>query len=147
MPSVSLASRFIIASLIINIVVAGACSIFMFADFTPFTRDFGVDNTARQILSCLYFAIAFMSLFALARALQQSAFSPASSPEAWGTLLWIAWGLFPLQIVYKLLTLIVVTDKAVPVIWFNLGIAIFHGISLTLAYKAANGDIKLKQPV
>jgi hypothetical protein len=108
-------------SLFVNVVVAGICSILLFIDYTPFTKSFGIDNTARQILSCIYLAIALVSLYPLIR---------SSAME------WIVWGLLPMQIIYKLLTVVIVKDKKVPIIWFNLGIALLHLTTLYFEVKS-----------
>jgi hypothetical protein len=133
MVSTKLAVTFIVISLIVNVIVAGACSILLFINFTPFTNSFGDDTTARQILSCIYLSIATISFYALARSLYQ--YYQKSKSNALETLQWVGWGLFPIQIVYKLLTVVIVLDKKAPVIWVNLAIAILHSISLFLYTK------------
>jgi hypothetical protein len=115
-----IATKFLVISLLINVLVAGACSILLFIDVTPFTKSFGADDTSRQILSCIYLSIAVTSLFALAvKDMEQM----------------VVWGLLLIQIIYKLLTVAVVKDKSSPIIWTNLGIAMFHTITLILLKK------------
>ena len=146
MVSTKLAVTFAVISLLVNIIVAGACSILIFIDFTPFTKSFGVDTTARQILSCIYLSIATLSFYALARSLHQSSWSPSTSADALATLQWIEWGLFPMQIIYKLFTVAAVKDKRVPIIWFNLAVAILHTVSLYLSYKSKLHDSQTVKP-
>jgi len=133
MVSTKLAVTFIVISLIVNVIVAGACSILLFINFIPFTNSFGDDTTARQILSCIYLSIATISFYALGRSLYQ--YYQKSKSDALQTLQWIGWGLFPMQIIYKLLTVVIVLDKKAPVIWVNLAIAILHSTSLFLSTK------------
>ncbi|MEI8223804.1 MAG: hypothetical protein WCG20_01635 [bacterium] len=80
---------------------------------------FGDVTPARQILSSLYMAIAVASFVALA--LPQYGIA-------------IALVLFPIQILYKLSTLVTVSSKSNPVIWCNLAISIVHAISLYTIY-------------
>jgi hypothetical protein len=79
------------------------------------TNVFGENTAARQILSCLYLSIAIFSTIGL---FDQRYFIK------------IALILFPMQIVYKLLTLIAVKDKKNPVPYYNLGISILHSFSI-----------------
>jgi hypothetical protein len=105
----------------VNILVAGMMGTLLFINSSsPIIEVFGGTTPARQILSCIYLAIATMSTIALVHRSQ---------------LIKIAIVLFPVQIVYKLLTLIAVTDKLNPIIWSNLIISILHLISLYIIYK------------
>ena len=81
---------------------------------------FGPPTPARQILSCVYLSIAIMSSVALIS--KRKTIS-------------IAIVLFPVQIVYKILTLIAVSDILNPVPWSNLAVSILHAYSLYLIYK------------
>ena len=78
---------------------------------------FGARSTAREILTCMYLTILFVSSICLIRG--DMSVSTAQS-------------LFGFQIMYKLLTLIVIRNKKAPVYWFNGAIALFHGVTLTL---------------
>jgi hypothetical protein len=105
---------FIQIGLLINILVAGFFGITLL-NKKLHTNIYGVDNTSRQILSSLYLSIASISIFALFN-------------EKY--LINIALVLFPFQIVYKILTVFLITDKRNPVLWSNLIIAIYLGITL-----------------
>ncbi len=78
-------------------------------------RVFGPDSPSRRILASVYLAIAAASVVAVIHA---------------GVRRPIASVLLPLQICYKLLTLVFVTDRSNPVPWANLGISILHGATL-----------------
>jgi hypothetical protein len=104
----------------INVLIAGTVGILLFADHDRFKEIYGKETVARRILSCVYLSIALTSAYALAFSEQ---------------MLSIALVLFPLQIVYKLLTYFVIEDKKNPVLWFNLGISLIHGSTLFLTLK------------
>jgi hypothetical protein len=106
----------VLASFVINVLVAGSLGLLLFFKLLPrITRVYGEDTPARQILSCLYLSIAMVSMCALL-------FSSLMVP--------IAVVLFPLQIIYKLLTLLAVKDRRNPVPWWNLAISIILFLSL-----------------
>lgn len=103
-------------SYIVNILVAGLMGILLFFDLGDrVIRVYGENTAARQILSCLYLSIAIFSIFGL--------FSQAYFIK-------IALILFPMQIVYKLLTLVAVKDRKNPVPYANLAISILHSFSV-----------------
>lgn len=112
----------IMTSLIVNVVVAG-----FFGFVTGFNLKsilprlevvFGPDTPARRILSSLYIAIALISLVAI----------------VWPPVrLNIIVVLFPLQILYKILTFYFVADLKNPVPWWNVVISVLHGLSLWVA--------------
>ncbi len=104
---------------IINVLVAGTMALLLMIDEPHMKKVFGESNPARQILSSLYMSIAVASLVAL--------IYPQFS-------ITIALVLFPLQILYKLSTLITVSSKNNPVIWWNLVISIVHVMSLYTIY-------------
>jgi|AntRauMFilla1563_2_1112583.scaffolds.fasta_scaffold20052_2 hypothetical protein len=80
---------------------------------------FGPDTPARGILTCVYIAILIISLYALVRA-------GLGAPQV---ALGIALVLFPLQILYKAATAIVVgVDN--PVVIANLGVIALHSVTL-----------------
>jgi hypothetical protein len=106
----------ITTSYIVNIAVAGMMGTLLFLNLGErITKVFGENTAARQILACLYLSIAIFSTIGL--------FNHEYFIQ-------IALVLFPLQIVYKLLTLIAVKDKKNPVPYYNLGISILHMFSI-----------------
>jgi hypothetical protein len=100
---------------VVNIVVAGVIGLLILGGSPRMTRVYGEDSPARRILACLYLAIAAASAYALLDAER---------------LIAIAVVLFPVQIVYKLLTLVVVRDRRNPVLWWNLAISVLHAVAL-----------------
>ena len=104
---------------LINVLVAGVMASLLMVDERHITKVFGETTPARQILSSLYMAIAIASFVALC--------IPYYS-------ITIALVLFPIQILYKLSTLITVSSKSNPIIWWNLVISIVHAISLYTIY-------------
>ena len=100
--------------LIINILVAGFFGISLL-NKKFHTKIYGPDSTSRQILSSLYLSIAILSIVAL-------------SNENY--LIQIVLILFPFQIIYKILSVFLITDKRNPVLWSNLAISIYLGIDL-----------------
>ncbi len=109
----------ITVSHLINVLVAGVMALLLMSNERHMKKVFGEVTPARQILSSFYFAIAVASLVAL--------IAPQYS-------IVIASVLFPIQILYKLSTLVTVSSKSNPVIWCNLLISIFHAISLYIIY-------------
>lgn len=114
----------ILLSLLVNVFVAGYMGTvigFSLNRALPRLDEvFGPDTPARRILACLYLAIAAASIVAIASA---------------DFRLPIVRVLFPIQILYKLLTLIFVTDRKNPVPWTNLAISGLHGVSLYSAFQ------------
>lgn len=114
---------FILLSLVVNILVAGYMGLaigFRLKRILPRMDDvFGPDTTSRQILACLYLAIAVCSIVALADS---------------GLRLRIIVVLFPLQMFYKVLSAFLVTERSNPVPKANLAISILHGVSLYVAF-------------
>ena len=113
----------IVASLVVNIAVAG-----FFGLATGFSLNsilpkldvvFGPDTPSRRILACLYLAIAAVSAVAL-----------LAAPLRMG----IVVVLLPLQILYKMLTVLLVADWTNPVPWWNLVICALHAASLWIAF-------------
>ena len=98
---------FIQIGFLINILVAGFFGITLL-NKKLHTKIYGVDSTSRQILSSLYLAITSISIFALFNE---------------NYLMKIALVLFSFQIVYKVLSVFLITDKRNPVLWSNLIIA------------------------
>ena len=106
---------------IVNVLIAGMMGTLLFFNSTsPIIEVFGPITPARQILSCVYLSIAVMSSIALISKSKRTS---------------IAVVLFPIQIVYKILTLISVSDILNPVPWSNLAISILHAYSLYLIFK------------
>lgn len=85
------------------------------------TEVYGRDTPARRILSCVYGAIGIVSLYALL----QLAFGNADTARAIGQTL------FPLQIVYKLMTAVALWVLH-PVVMANLGISALLALTLLL---------------
>lgn len=113
--------KFVYLSHIVNVLVAGMMgSLLFFNSNSQIIEVFGPQTPARQILSCVYLSIAIMSSVALIS--KRKTIS-------------IAIVLFPVQIVYKILTLIAVSDILNPVPWSNLAVSILHAFSLYLIYK------------
>ncbi len=102
--------------LIINILVAGGFG-FSLVNKRLHTKIYGIDNTSRQILSSLYLAIAIINIVAL---LNENYLKN------------IVLVLFLFQIIYKILTVFFLTDKRNPILWTNLIIAIYLGLTLCL---------------
>jgi hypothetical protein len=113
----------ILLSLFVNVFVAGymgAVIGFSLNRALPRLDEvFGPDTPSRRILACLYLAIAAVSIVAIA---------------VGDFRLPIVRVLLPLQIFYKLLTLILVTDRKNPVPWTNLAISGLHFFSLYVAF-------------
>lgn len=113
--------KFVYLSHIVNVLVAGMMgSLLFFNSNSQIIEVFGPQTPARQILSCVYLSIAIMSSVALIS--KRKTIS-------------IAIVLFPVQIVYKILTLIAVSEILNPVPWSNLAVSILHAYSLYLIYK------------
>ena len=122
--------KIVYLSHIVNVLVAGMMGTLLFFNSTsPIIEVFGAESPARQILSCLYLSIAVMSSVALASK---------------KNIIRIAIVLFPMQIVYKLLTLVAVSDILNPVPWSNLAISILHAYTLYFIYKNHLHDHNLK---
>lgn len=104
-------------SLVVNVVVAGFWGIIL--GFFPRARfrdwPYGEDTPGTRILSSLYLAITFFSLYALA------------VPDR---LYSVCIFLFAFQVLYKTLSAITVRDFRNPVAVSNLLIAVIHSISL-----------------
>jgi len=113
---------FILLSLVVNVLVAGYMGLaigFRLNRMLPRLDEvFGPDTTSRQILACLYLAIAASSIFALADSSLR---------------LRIVVVLFPLQIFYKVLSAFLVTERGNPVPKANVAVSLLHCISLWFA--------------
>lgn len=106
-----------IANALITLTVANAIR----RDAAGMIEAFGPDTPARRILACLYVAIGVLSLYALMH-------MALGRPDI---ALAIATTLFPLQIVYKLLTAVAVGLKST-VVRANLAVVVL--LILTLAF-------------
>jgi hypothetical protein len=89
---------------------------------------FGADSTSRQILLCMYLALTGLSAYLFFDNKRALLLAPA---------------VLGFQVVYKVLSLVLIKDKAVPVYWFNLGVAIFHSIVLYKVYRSCVGFPRL----
>jgi hypothetical protein len=107
----------ILASLWINILVLVPVCTGLILNLPSMNSVFGHKTTARQILLCMYLTILAASIALIALKFQPPAFVQA---------------LLSMQIVYKLLSVALISDKRTPVLWFNLVIAIFHSTTLFL---------------
>lgn len=105
---------------IVNVLVAGGVAYLILTNSVSMTAVYGEATPARSILASVYLAIALTSAFALA--------FPAYS-------IMIAKILFPLQIVYKLSTILTVGSITHPVVAANVFISILHAISLFAIFK------------
>jgi len=113
--------KLVYLSHIVNVFVAGMMGTLLFFNSnSEIIEVFGPQTPARQILSCVYLSIASMSSVAL---ISKSKTIP------------IAVVLFPMQITYKILTLLAISDILNPVPWSNLAISILHAYSLYLIYR------------
>lgn len=112
----------ILLSLFVNVLVAGymgaAIGFSLHRALPGLDEVFGPDTPSRRILACLYLSIAVASVVAIASV---------------SVRLSIVLVLFPLQILYKLLTLFFVADRKNPVPWCNLAISGLHAASLYTA--------------
>ncbi len=108
-------------SLAINILVAGFWATVLSCNIKsiPADRAFGIDTVARRILGNLYLAIAIASIVSVAL--------PTLLPQ-------IIIVLFPIQILYKVISFITAQNKHNPVIISNVCIATLHIISLFVLY-------------
>lgn len=104
---------------VVNVLVAGGVAGMLLANAPWMARVYGGATPARSILASVYLAIAVTSLVAL--------LVPASS-------IVIAQVLFPLQIFYKLTTIIAVGTIAHPVVISNVLISVLHTASLLVIF-------------
>jgi len=113
---------FVLLSLVVNVLVAGYMGLaiaFGSKRMLPSLDEvFGPDTTSRQILACLYLAIAASSIVALADSSLR---------------LRVILVLFPLQIFYKVLSAFLVSERSNPIPKANLAISILHCVSLYFA--------------
>ena len=100
--------------LIINILVAGGFGVTLI-NKNLHIKVYGENTSSRQILSSLYLAIAIVSIYALLNEHYTER---------------IIFILFPFQIIYKILTIFLIRNKKNLVLWSNLIISIYFGISL-----------------
>ncbi len=107
-------------SLILNAVVVFPLAILLLAGVPRMARVYGPDSPARRILACLYFAIGFVSVWAL---ILMGSGELAAAAALAAPLFWV-------QIVYKLATLPSIGPRN-PVVLANLAIAVLHGVTLT----------------
>jgi hypothetical protein len=106
-----------IASLGVNIVVLTPVCLLLAFESSTTAYLFGKRTTAREILLCVYLTILFASI-----ALLFSGAGWAYRPHI-RTLL-------AAQVIYKVLLVFIIGDKAAPVLWSNLLIAGVHAVTL-----------------
>lgn len=107
-----------VISLGLNIVVLIPVSWILAFHRASADRVFGPVTTAREILLSIYLAILISSVCLLVDNGRRMHFGVP---------------LLVLQVIYKLLSTILIRDKRTPVLWFNLAIAIFHSITVLSA--------------
>lgn len=113
----------IMLSHLVNIAVTFAVVGALWRDTPGMASAYGLDAPARRILACVYLAIGLASLYALARA-------ALGAPHIAGQ---IGLTLFPLQILYKIMT-VAVLGFAHPVVIANLMVVALHVATLLVAY-------------
>lgn len=104
-------------SYLANVIVLIPVCYFLITKNNRFAEVFGVDSTARQILTCMYMTLFLISSYLLFTGNQIAL---------------VAWSILGFQIIYKLISLYLIADKRVPVYWFNFFVAILHGITLLM---------------
>lgn len=115
----------LLTSLAVNVGVAGSMSYYIWTNAPMATPTFGPDCVSRRILGSVYFAIAAASAVAVV--------------TDGNTTCKVASVLLPMQIVYKLSTLLSVSatlDRKNPVPWANLYISVLHGATLYAMHKS-----------
>lgn len=108
-------------SLILNILITFTVTLAIWQDHAAMTEVYGPDTPARRILACLYAAIGIVSLYALIQL-------PLGNSETTRT---IVLTLFPLQILYKLLTAAALWI-AHPVVLVNLAVVVLLAVTLMI---------------
>ena len=117
----------VLAALIVNVVVTAILPVVMLSPLRDVSPVYGPDGPARRILACLYGAICTVSLWALV------SWPLLGSPA---TTMAVASVLFPLQIVYKLVTLPAVGWQN-PVVKANLAIVVLLAAALVSIHRTA----------
>jgi hypothetical protein len=102
-------------SLLVNVLILGPVIVALIFNRAGVNRVFGERSTSREILLSMYFSIFVMSLWLLLDAGRVDTFAPP---------------LLVLQIGYKLLSTVLITNKRAAVLWFNLAVAILHSITI-----------------
>ncbi len=108
-------------SYLVNVVITFTVSFGIWRNHGGMTDVYGRDTPARRILACVYLTIGMISLYALL----QLSLGNTGIAQA------IAMTLFPLQIIYKLITARGLW-VAHPVVLANLGVAVL--LSMTLLF-------------
>lgn len=104
-----------------NVAITFVVSLGIWRDAPRMAQAYGPDSPARRILMCLYLAIGLVSLYALAQ-LGLGRLEVASA---------IGLTLFPLQILYKLLTVWAVSPTH-PVVLANLAVVVLLVVTLAI---------------
>lgn len=110
----------VLISHVVNVLVAGSVGILLLLNAPGMVAVYGEASPARSILVSVYLAIAITSAFAL--------LFPAYS-------IMIAKVLFPLQIIYKVSTIVTVGSITHPVVVSNVLISVLHAISLFVIFR------------
>lgn len=121
--------KFITLSLLLNIAVLIPVCLGLMANANWTQEGYGTATTARGILLSIYLAILFAScLFLVLR-----------NPGSVAALLLV-------QVLYKLSTPITVGTLQNPVVLSNLGIAVFHVVTLVVVWRAMGNPFKAPDP-
>ena len=115
----------VIVSHVVNILVAGFLGVVLFGNISSkmgvlgqrLEVIYGGETNARKILSCMYLAIAILSVLSL---------------SINNFLLLVSVPLFGMQIIYKVLTLFSVGTIRHPVVFANLVISVLHAVSIAV---------------
>src|SRR5690606_24092225 len=99
----------------VNVLVLAPVIAALFFNSSGANRVFGDRTTSRKLHLSIYLSIFAMSVWLLLDPSKIDAFAPP---------------LLILQICYKLLSTVLITNKRTEVLWFNLAVAILHSISL-----------------
>lgn len=114
---------FLIAlSLVANILITFAVTLGIARNHPAMEEAYGADTPARRILACVYLAIGLTSLYALGQL-------ALGHPDVARS---VAFTLFPLQIVYKLITAVALRVTH-PVVIANLCVVALLTVTLILA--------------
>lgn len=124
----TLARRFVMLALALNIIVLVPVLAVLLLAMPPAERGFGPLTEARLILTAIYSAIALVSAALMALHLMR---------HLWAIPMTVA--LFAVQITYKLITVPLV-GLSNPVVIANLGVVAVQTLALALLWRGQGGD-------
>jgi hypothetical protein len=104
-------------SYLANVIVLIPVCYFLITNNKRLVEVYGADSTARQILTCMYITLLMISSYLLLTGNQIAQ---------------VAWSILGFQVIYKFISLYLITNKRVPVYWFNFFVAILHGVTLIM---------------